>query len=251
MTPAGRGRVGRHRHRRRRPRSRVALAAGLAALATASAVSGVLLLRAGGPARGADVGALPAVTGPPTASPTAAPPRADAASPTPHASSRPPAGRPPPAATSMAPAAAAPVTLAIPRAGLTAPVVPIGVRAGGDLDLPRSPRTVGWWVGSAPAGDRRDATLIAGHVDSTEDGIGVLAALRDLRVGDAVRLVDVFGADHGYRVAARRTYPKYALPRDLFQIAGRRQLLLVTCGGPYDERTRRYRDNVVVYAVPH
>jgi hypothetical protein len=128
--------------------------------------------------------------------------------------------------------------------------VPIGVRPDGSLALPDSPHTVGWWIGSAAAGDPRDGTLLAGHVDSAREGLGALAALRDLGTGDRIVVIDAFGVRHAYAVAARRSYPKYALPRDVFRISDRPGLTLVTCGGPFDQRTRQYRDNVVVYAVP-
>jgi len=143
-----------------------------------------------------------------------------------------------------------PTSLSVPDARVTAPVVPVGTRPDGQLRLPRSPHVVGWWVGSAPAGDPHDSTLIAGHVDSAAEGVGALAALRDVDVGARVVVVDSFGGSHGYRVAARRVYPKYALPRDIFAVTGRARLVLVTCGGPFDEQTGRYRDNVVVYALP-
>jgi len=143
-----------------------------------------------------------------------------------------------------------PLRLAIPGDRVNAPVVPIGVRPDGSLALPDSPHTVGWWIGSAAAGDPRDGTLLAGHVDSAREGLGALAALHELETGDQIVVVDAFRVRHAYAVAARRSYPKYALPRDVFRISGRPGLTLVTCGGPFDRRTRQYRDNVVVYAVP-
>jgi hypothetical protein len=130
---------------------------------------------------------------------------------------------------------------------VTAPVVPVGVRPDGELEIPESVRTVGWWVGGAPAGATRGSTVLAGHIDSASQGIGAFAALRDVAVGSPVVLTDVFGATHAYRVTARRTYPKYALPRGVFSGA---PLVLITCGGPFDASAGRYRDNIVVYATP-
>jgi len=143
-----------------------------------------------------------------------------------------------------------PLRLAIPGDRVDAPVVPIGVRPDGSLALPDSPHTVGWWIGSAAAGDPRDGTLLAGHVDSAREGLGALSSLHELGTGDRIVVIDAFQVRHAYAVAARRSYPKYALPRDVFRISGRPGLTLVTCGGPFDRQTRQYRDNVVVYAVP-
>jgi len=131
-----------------------------------------------------------------------------------------------------------------------APVVPVGDRGDGQLTLPEDPGTVGWWVGSAPAGDRRASTVLAGHVDSARAGPGALAVLRTLEVGARVVLVDTFGARHSYRLAARRSYPKAALPADVLHGRDAARLVLVTCGGPFDEARHTYRDNLVVYAVP-
>jgi Sortase domain len=151
----------------------------------------------------------------------------------------------PPAAGALAAIpAGVPVEVALP--GVTAAVAPIGVRASGQLDLPESPRTVGWWVGSAPAGSPKP-TVLAGHVDSKSAGVGALAALRDVTAGSSIVLTDAFGERHAYQVSARRTYPKYELPRSVFTGA---PLVLITCGGPFDEKSGGYRDNIVVYAVP-
>lgn len=108
---------------------------------------------------------------------------------------------------------------------------------------------VGWWIGSAPAGSPDGTTVLAGHVDSAAEGAGALAALREIVPRARIELTDVFSVRHAYRVVARRTYPKYALPDEVFRVGGEARLVLITCGGPFDESVGRYRDNVVVYAV--
>jgi hypothetical protein len=145
---------------------------------------------------------------------------------------------------------AAPRRLLIGSADLRAPVVPVGAGPDGELAIPDEPRTVGWWVGSAPAGDPRGSTVLAGHIDSASGGLGALSVLRTLSPGTRIVLTDVFGAHHPYRLAARRTYPKYALPAEVLRRRAGPRLVLVTCGGPFDEARRSYRDNLVVYAVP-
>jgi hypothetical protein len=52
-------------------------------------------------------------------------------------------------------------------------------------------------------------------------------------------------------VVARERYTKSKIPLDrYFARDGRVRLTLITCGGPFDRRTRHYRDNVVVTAEP-
>lgn len=238
MTGAGRRRGGRHRQRRS-ALARTMTALTLAVLAGASAVTGVRLLDGIQVGRSPETGDVPAAaaTGESTG-------RASASSRSTSSASAPE----PPTRARIPPGV--PIKLALPDARVSAPVVPVGTRPDGELRLPRSPRVVGWWVRSAPAGDRRDSTLLAGHVDSAAEGVGALAALRNIDVGARVVLTDAFGGDHGYKVAARRVYPKYALPDDVLTVTGRARLVLVTCGGPFDEEAGRYRDNVVVYALP-
>ena len=219
-------------------RSRTPLAALLVTLAVACGAAGGLLLTAAPEATGADAGRVPvgvvvaAGTGP------AAPDSRSLEHPRAPRAARP---RPQPGA---------PARLLIGSARLRAPVVPVGDRGDGQLALPEDPGTVGWWVGSAPAGDPRGSTVLAGHVDSASAGLGALAVLRTLPVGTAVVLVDAFGTRHPYRVAARRSYPKTALPGDVLHARHVPRLVLITCGGPFDQARHSYRDNLVIYAVP-
>jgi hypothetical protein len=81
--------------------------------------------------------------------------------------------------------------------------------------------------------------LVAGHTE--------LAAGSDATVLGLAQTVD--GEALSYRVAARRTYPKAALPGEVFRGDGPGVLRMVTCGGPYDASRHHYRDNVVVTAL--
>lgn len=222
------------------------MAAGLlAAVAIGAGAAGIRMLNAGAAVTAADFGAVAAAPGPVPAS------RARPAAPIrPAARPGPVAGRPPRPRSQPLPAGTVPTRLSIPDGRVTAAIVPVGVGAGGRLDLPRSPATVGWWSASAPVGARSGGTVLAGHVDSASAGVGALAALRTVAPGDRITVTDQFGGRHAYIVTARRTYPKQALPAAVFRISGPARLVLITCGGPFDDTTRSYRDNIVVYAQP-
>ena len=227
------------RHRRQPSRiARVLTAFALVVLAAVSGVAGARLLGGVRVERSLETGDVPVAT--PTGGGTSTPGTGAATR------SRSPAAAP----VSPRPLPGVPIKLALPAERVSAPIVPAGTRPDGELRLPRSPQVVSWWVRSAPAGDPRDSTLIGGHVDSAKEGVGVLAALREIDIGNRVVLTDAFGVQHSYRVVARRLYPKYALPEDMFKVTGRARLVLITCGGPFDEDAGRYRDNVVVYALP-
>jgi hypothetical protein len=158
-------------------------------------------------------------------------------------------GRPEAAAAAAArDFAAAPVALTIART-TTARVVPVGMRRG-VLGLPADPRTIGWWTGGAAPGDSQGRAVLAGHVDSAARGLGALEVLATVRIGDRIRVTDAARTEHVYTVSARHSYPKQDLPPVLFRRDGPPQLILITCAGRFDPRTRHYADNLVVVADP-
>jgi sortase (surface protein transpeptidase) len=131
-----------------------------------------------------------------------------------------------------------------------APVALAPVTADGVLAVPDDVSQLGWWVGGAPMGATAGTTLIAGHVDSAEEGLGVFAQLRDLTPGHELTVLDGLGASHRFRVSATVEVGKAELPAELFDSTGERRLALVTCSGPFDAEARSYRNNLIVWATP-
>jgi sortase (surface protein transpeptidase) len=141
-----------------------------------------------------------------------------------------------------------PTTVTIPRLGVQMPVSPRGVDGEGLMALPDTAFAVGWYrFGSRPS-DGGGATVLAGHVDTEDEGVGPLARLGELRPGDRIE------------VRTGRDRVSYAVPsvdrgaksvRDLpavFSRTGRPRLHLITCGGAYLPDQGGYQDNVVVSA---
>jgi hypothetical protein len=144
-----------------------------------------------------------------------------------------------------------PLHVRIPTLGIDAPLVPSAVDvANGVLGVPDDIRRPGWWRDGAAPGDRAGAVLVAGHVDSASRGAGAFFGLQTARRGTRVELRMRNGRTREYRVVSVRLMAKEKLPTDIYSRSGRPRLVLVTCGGPFDEATRHYRDNVVVTAVP-
>lgn len=131
-----------------------------------------------------------------------------------------------------------------------APVALAPVTADGLLAVPDDVSELGWWVGSAPMGVAAGTTLVAGHVDSAEEGLGVFARLRDLSEGDEVTVLDGLGASYRFQVSGTVEVGKAELPAELFDTTGERRLALVTCSGPFDSEARSYRNNLIVWATP-
>jgi LPXTG-site transpeptidase (sortase) family protein len=121
----------------------------------------------------------------------------------------------------------------------------------GVLKVPENVQQVGWWDGSARAGEPFGSTVIAGHVDSNTKGIGFFARLLGIKVGDTITL----RADSQrlkYRVTSVRQVAKKALATDsqALKQTGQHRLVLITCTGNYHRDRGGYDSNLVVVAKP-
>lgn len=163
-------------------------------------------------------------------------------------------GTAPPAAVGTA-AASSRVTFEPDRVvlpgGRTAPVQP-AVTRDGELRVPEDVQHVGWWDGSARAGDPFGDTVIAGHVDSATEGLGFFVRLLSLKKGETVTLHGPGGHHLDYTITSIRTIKKHALATvgTAFDQSGDPRLVLITCGGDYHRGEGGYDSNVVVTAKP-
>ena len=153
-------------------------------------------------------------------------------------------------AVAAAAPASAPTRVALRRLGINAAVSGVDVDTRlGVLDVPPNIDSVGWWRDGAAPGSSAGTILLAGHVDSARRGAGAFYALKNARRGDTIT-VRSGATTRSYRVTSMRRVRKAALPTSIYTRTGERRLVLVTCGGPFDTKTKRYRDNVIVTALP-
>ncbi|MEV3993067.1 class F sortase [Streptomyces sp. NPDC049837] len=155
-----------------------------------------------------------------------------------------------PTEAGRAPAYSPPVSLSIPGHLRPTPVDPVTADAGGAMAVPESPTRLGWWALGAPPGAAHGTVLLAGHLDSAEEGAGPFEALHDVPMGTRAQVTTADGARHTYKIVARRTHAKKALPQDLFTPRGTARLALVTCAGDFDPDAHAYDENLVLYGEP-
>jgi hypothetical protein len=181
----------------------------------------------------------------PFGSPEVTAPASSAAAPPPSVAIR--SGSLPTAGTDVAPA-----RLRIGALDLDASVAPVGIDPKtGDFAVPPSVDRVGWYRFGPGFTATAGSIVIAGHVDSAEQGEGAFFRLGRLDKDDRITLSDRSGESRAFRVVARERYAKSSIPLDrYFARDGAVRLTLITCGGPFDARSRHYRDNVVVTAEP-
>ncbi|MEU7827051.1 class F sortase [Catellatospora sp. NPDC049133] len=141
--------------------------------------------------------------------------------------------------------------LSIPDMSLNAKVDAVGIDArSGDFAVPPSIDRVGWYRYGPGLEAAAGSIVIAGHVDSAVQRKGAFFTLRSLTKGALVRLTDPTGRRYDFTVVGVEQFRKSRIPLErYFARDGALRLTLVTCGGPFGEAARHYRDNVVVTAT--
>ncbi len=169
-----------------------------------------------------------------------------------------------------------PVSLDIP---IRTPNHPNGVHArvsadhfngDGTLFVPSDPTMISWSRDDAKPGSGRGTTILTSHINYVINGKTVVGALSDLAVYARTSIGKVFtisvadGRVLKYRIEAAQEYTKDQLGADaalrkrlydqgtvygpVDRPSGR--VLLVSCGGAFDNYTGEYQDNVFLYALP-
>lgn len=143
-----------------------------------------------------------------------------------------------------------PVSVRIPNLEVDAPVLPVGIEpATYELDVPPDETLVTWYE-HGPSPGSRGSALLAGHVDY-EGRAGVFYRLRWLDPGQRFEVGYEDGSSRTFEVIGRQQFEKEHLPTTrLFSEDGDPTVVLITCGGEFDEGRRSYSDNLVVYGAP-
>ncbi|BCB83943.1 class F sortase [Phytohabitans suffuscus] len=140
-----------------------------------------------------------------------------------------------------------PTRVRVPRIGVDAALVELGLDKAGKLEAPAVYDRAGWYSGGPAPGDVGPSVL-AGHVDS-KAGPAVFYRLHELKVGDRIE-VRRGGGTVTFTVTGVTRHPKDEFPTDtVYGPTPGPELRLVTCGGVFDRVRNSYRDNIVVFAV--
>lgn len=130
-------------------------------------------------------------------------------------------------------------------------VRPVSTSPQGNLAIPADTNRAGWWDGSSKLGEPYGSTVLVGHVDSFQQGLGKFAELLDAQPGDVITL-DAGALSQRFEVVKADLVPKTSLSSEseLFDVHGGRRVVLITCGGSYVPGLGGYQDNMVVMALP-
>lgn len=140
-----------------------------------------------------------------------------------------------------------PHRIVIPAIGVDAIVEQVGVIENGQMGVPESFETVGWYSEGPMPGERGN-TVISGHVDS-RNGPAVFFELKNLEPGDEIQVFNKEEESLTYVVDLIETYGEGEAPVDaIFDYSFQSNLNLITCTGTFDRSVREYSDRLVVYS---
>lgn len=146
-------------------------------------------------------------------------------------------------AASVAATPGTPLRVRIPAIRLNNPVIPVGVNAKGEMDVPDgTTNNVGWYKGGTLPGAMGSAVLDA-HV------YAAFGRLDEVSVGDDIYVQTAEGELH-FKVEETRVYKLADVPATrLFNRADDRRLNLITCAGTLVADRSTYTHRLVVYAT--
>ena len=200
-----------------------------------------------------------AVAGPAVSYSPVAPSASPTVTPSP-ATSAPVVPAPPEPASAEAPAAPAapvgpvlpasdPVSMAIETIGVGSELMMLGKAEDGTVEVPPgdADSPAGWYENSPTPGEV-GSSVILGHVNSTQTGVGVFYRLPELKAADQVSVTRADGTIAVFEVYRVETYDKEKFPTvEVYGYVDRAELRLITCGG-YDPSNGEFDQNFVVYA---
>jgi hypothetical protein len=158
--------------------------------------------------------------------------------------------KPPPAAVSKYVVAPnLPRYLIIPKLGVHARVLSVGVTATGAMATPNNVYDTSWYNESAGLG-QPGATLIDGHVSSWTSH-GVFYGIKSLVAGDTIQAQRGDGTMYSYKVVTSKIYSAGQVDMTAAMtpiVTGQSGLNLITCTGDVIPGTSQFNKRIVVFA---
>ena len=133
--------------------------------------------------------------------------------------------------------------------GVDMPVDVVGVESDGQMEVPDDADRAGWYEFGPTVGEPMGTAVIVAHSGSYITPRGQIAELDDLDPGDAIAVTRTDGRTVGYEVTGVDVLDKTTIDLDAyFRRDGAPRLVVITCGGDWDDEARSYEQNVVATA---
>jgi len=143
--------------------------------------------------------------------------------------------------------ASEPVSISIDSIGVNAQIIHLAKNPDGTMEVPADHSKVGWYTLSPTPGEIGPAVLV-GHVDSPS-GPAIFWNLNKLEPGSIITVHRTDGKLAKFSVDSIAQFPQNAFPTEkVYGDINHPGLRVITCGGAFNEQTKRYSHNTVIYA---
>lgn len=140
-----------------------------------------------------------------------------------------------------------PLRLKIPKIGVDAGIDYVGLTPEGDLDVPKSYESGGWYK-DGPHPGAPGSAVIDGHFGRADRQPAIFDKLNQLQKGDELYVTDVKGTIITFVVTGSRSYNPGEDATAVFRSTdGVARLNLITCQGTWDGTQNGYVARLVVF----
>ena len=141
-----------------------------------------------------------------------------------------------------------PVEISIESIGVSAPIELVGV-LNGAMAVPSLPENVGWYEFGTRPGEIGSAVL-AGHVNWKNSPNAVFTNLKNIQIGDLIRVTSSDGEVIYFSVNEIKSFPLYSDTSEVFlSNDGLSHLNLITCSGIWNSIIKSHESRLVIFAT--
>jgi sortase (surface protein transpeptidase) len=135
----------------------------------------------------------------------------------------------------------------IPSIAVDAELIGVGLKGNGEMVVPET--VAGWYDLGPKPGQAGPAVLVAHR--SWNRRPGVFNRLNEIAPDDLIEVLYDSGRIERFEVERSEVHDKSRLPvKSIWNATERPVLRLITCGGEFDQKTRHYLSNIIVFASP-
>ena len=146
------------------------------------------------------------------------------------------------------PIQAPPVRLIIPRLSIDTLIEPVSIGINNIIEMPDGWDKAGWYTKAVKPGEAGTAVIV-GHFDDQFGAPAIFYYLKQLEIGDKISILTDSGEGLNFIVAQKSSYPFWSSIDDLIVPDKNINLILITCGGWWNQQLHSYSERLVVRAV--
>jgi sortase (surface protein transpeptidase) len=146
------------------------------------------------------------------------------------------------------PTQAPPVRLIVPKLSIDTSIESVSVGTNNIMEVPDGWDKAGWYTKAVKPGEVGTAVIV-GHYDDQFGKPAIFYYLNQLEAGDKIIILTGDNRELNFIVKQKSTYPFWSSIDELLIPDKNKNLILITCGGWWNQELHNYSERLVVQAV--